>query len=376
MAGQYGRTIEVECLLRIIESVQNGNEVPQKVRSVDWDQIYKLADYHKVANLIYLALIGMETTISEKTHEKFFARYQESFLSGEKYEREVERIMLAFDRNEIHCMLFGAYIMRSYYPIKEMQMLSAIEIFIEEEQLEEIEFLLERIGYEKSEEIVRIGHKYKKGSDSTIILRNYAKITGKKKKYKKKLLRKVPTVIGHSYIHQWDRNAFYVHLIQELVDYYAEGEINVRHVLDYWNYYKQVSDTLNWNYIEEELNKLQLLKFATYIRQLAHIWFDGQIATEDQEIYYNMEQYILTKGANGRAISKEFLPLIQVEEKKERVWEQKKRRKERHQWKFPRKEYMKELFPILNKYPMLLPIFWLYRLYFIYGKQKKNDDKS
>lgn len=375
MSAEYSRSIEVESFLRIIESVQNGSEVPQKVRSVDWDQIYKLADYHRVANLVYLALIGMETSILDKTREKFFEKYQESFFLGEKYEKEVERLLLLFDRNQIHCMLFGGYLTRATYPIKEMQMLTALEFFIDKEQMAQAEDVLIRIGYEREKEEQRNAFYYTK-ERLHVVLKEFAVITGKKKIYKRHQLKKMPKVKGFAYIHQFDNNQLYVRLIQELVDYYVDGEIHIRRILDYWNYYKQKQESLDWGIIEEELKKIQLLEFEQYIKQLAQIWFDEQIAMEHQRVYSHMEQYILTKGAKGREISEQILPLILVEQKKEQQWEKKKKKKEQRQWKYPKREYMQELFPILYKYPLLLPIFWYYRLYYLRENQKKNDKKS
>lgn len=379
MNGQNGRTEETECLLRMIEAICNGYEVPQKVRYVDWEQVYKLADYHKVANLIYLGLMGMEVDITDKTREKFYERYQESLLIGEKYEKEKDKLLLFFEQSHIHCMLFSSYFVRSYYPMSEMQMLSQLELYIDYQKVQEVDLILRQLGYKKNEkydEIEQNGILYRKINGLQIIIKPYLNITGKKKTENKKGLKQVPRLLGKKYIHQWDQNALYVNYIKELADGYATGEISVHHILDFWFYYQSVSQSLQWKYIESELSKYHLTPFEKGLKELVCLWFGQQVTAEEPTIYFAMEQYILTKGVHGREVSKKILPLIVEVEKKRKKKEKRKKKKEEIQWIFPKKEYMVSLFPKLKKYPFLLPFYWLYRFYCIFKKKKKNQEGS
>lgn len=46
-------------LLSIVSSIINQTEIPHSVRRLDWENIYKMADYHKVAHVVYLATLGL-----------------------------------------------------------------------------------------------------------------------------------------------------------------------------------------------------------------------------------------------------------------------------------------------------------------------------
>lgn len=379
MNGQNGRTEEEECLLRMIEAICSGHEVPQKVRYVDWDNVYKLADYHKVANLIYVGLIGMEIDITDKTREKYFERYQESLLIGEKYEKEKEKILIFFEQSKIHCMLFSSYFARSYYPMPEMQMLGRLEFYVDYQKMQDIDEVLRRLGYKKNErndEFEENGIEYKKSNGLQIVIKPYATVTGKCKKINKKGLKKVPLLLGKKYIHQWDQNALYVNYIKELADGFASGEISVHHILDFWFYYQGVYQNLQWKYIDGELSKYQLMNFERGLKELIHLWFGQQVTAENPVLYYAMEEFVLSKGVQGRDTVKKVLPLIIEFEKKQKRKERKKKKKEELQWLFPKKEYMISLFPRLQKYPFLLPFYWVYRFYCISKKKKKNQKDS
>lgn len=379
MGKMNGRTEEVECLLRMIEAVCNGYEVPQKVRFADWERVYKLADYHKVANLIYLGLIGMEIDITEKTRTKFFERYQEALLIGEKYEKEKNRLLLLCEQSSVHCMLFASYLARSYYPMPEMQMLGQLELYVEHQKLQEMDVVLRKLGYQKNEkgnEFDTNEIQYRKLNELQISVKPYLVVTGKGKKESKRGLKKIPVLLGKKYIHQWDHNGFYIQYIKEMADGYAKGEISIHHILDFWFYYQGVCESLQWKYIEAELGKCSLNEFEKGIKELIHLWFGQQVTAENPTIYFAMEEYILTKGVKGREVSKKILPLIIQAEKRAKKKEKRKKQKEEIDWMFPKKEYMMSLFPRLKKYPILLPYYYSYRLYCIFKKQKKKKEDS
>ena len=60
MNEQRIRNYEVKCLLQLLETLINEEELPKWNKQPEWGSLYKLSDYHNVANMIYYALIGMD----------------------------------------------------------------------------------------------------------------------------------------------------------------------------------------------------------------------------------------------------------------------------------------------------------------------------
>ena len=50
---------------------------------LNWEKIYRNADYHRLANMVYIGLLGKNEHVPARWRERFFERYQESLLFGE-----------------------------------------------------------------------------------------------------------------------------------------------------------------------------------------------------------------------------------------------------------------------------------------------------
>ena len=50
---------------------------------VNWEKMFREADYHKIANIIYLASLGNGDKIPERWRERFFERYQKALGFGD-----------------------------------------------------------------------------------------------------------------------------------------------------------------------------------------------------------------------------------------------------------------------------------------------------
>ncbi len=111
--------------------------------------------------------------------------------------------------------------------------------------------------------------------------------------------------------------------------------------------------------IAKELNKLNLGIFSFYIEELAWIWFGGAENLTNQTLYEEMEQHIFSYGVGEHfALSEESAAAkVSVSGTDDRQLSSDEREKI-----FPGLDIMSNRYPILQKMPFLLPIFWLARL--------------
>ena len=65
-------------LVGIVSSIIRQTELHVAYNRMDWERIYRIADYHKVANIVYLGILGYRESVPPKWQERFFTRYQES----------------------------------------------------------------------------------------------------------------------------------------------------------------------------------------------------------------------------------------------------------------------------------------------------------
>lgn len=363
MDEQNVKNNSTECLLQVIAAVISGKEVPQMVRYSPWETVYKLADFHKLANIVYYGIIGLEPAAPERIRRKFYRRYRESILANERYQKEVDILLTALEKHKIHCMLYHDRVIRKYYPLQEMQGIQALIIYVEGGKTTEINQMMLEMDYELKHVQGIKGVCYYKIPKITIIFQEHPEYFSRKiKKYFFEGVKGVPLVENHRYIHQWKNEEFYLAFMAEIVEQYAAGVIKINKLLDLWLYYLAIYKKFDWNWIHDEMDKLEIGDFCDRIVQLAANWF-GNIPYQDEfEIYEAMEQYILSQGKQGREISSQMLPLVKKvadfyeRDRKREQWSQIKK------WLLPTREYMEELFPILIKHPSLLAYYWCKRL--------------
>ncbi len=359
---------EARYLLSMVSAIINQTEIPRSVRRLDWEHIYRLADYHKVAHILYLATLGLDEEIAQKWKTLFREKYEESLLSQERFRNAAEVVMWQLKQNKIHALLIKDGIMSSCYEPREIRALNQVRILVGEGQEGQIHSLMRSMDFQKQENRKGSGEAYYRVPKTTVIF--YTDLgfqTRQLRKYFDFPVKVVRQMEGEKYLHQFTEDEFYIYLMCDLVNQYACAEINIGNMVDYWQFYKLYKEQLNWEYIDKELAAAGILDFARRLQNLVNIWFGGESEAfsaqyeAEIDVYQAMELYIFTRGSEGREVSMKLTELVkEVSDRQTR-----KRREERvrrfRKFLFPDRRYMENIFPILEDAPFLLPVFWFWR---------------
>ncbi len=359
---------EARYLLSMVSAIINQTEIPRSVRRLDWENIYKLADYHKVAHILYLATLGLDEEIAQKWKTLFREKYEESLLSQERFRNAAEVVMSQLKQNKIHALLIKDGIMSSCYEPREIRALNQVRILVDEGQEAQIHSLMRSMDFQKQENRKGRGEAYYRVPKTMVIY--YTDLgfqTRQLRKYFDFPVKVIRQMEGEKYLHQFTEDEFYIYLMCDLVNQYACAEITIGNMVDYWQFYKLYKEKLNWEYIDKELAVAGVLDFAHRLQSLAHIWFGGESEAfsaqyeAEIDVYQAMELYIFTRGSEGREASMKLTELV----KEFTSRQMRKRREERvrrfRKFLFPDRRYMENIFPILEDAPFLMPVFWLWR---------------
>lgn len=148
----------------------------------------------------------------------------------------------------------------------------------------------------------------------------------------------------------------YIYLLVHFAKHYREGSISAKNICDFWVCKNAWAD-MDEAYITGQLKKLKLLKFYRNIEDLLAAWFRGAEFTHAAEL--------ITQVA--------FRGAIYSHEESERVSTVLKMQKQNDSlagnklfWLlkrlFPPIRIMECSHPVLKKFPILLPFFWIARL--------------
>ncbi|MGC4019598.1 MAG: nucleotidyltransferase family protein [Muricomes sp.] len=381
MSEKRIRSYEVKCLIELLSALVNQNEIPRWARQPNWGSLYKMADYHGVANVVYYGILGFDSKELEPWKKKFEERFHQAVLSEERFSAIVPQVLNVLEKNKVHSIILHEYRMRHFYPHSDMRAVKYVRIFVEKGKEESVRKSMKYLDFEEQESRIEGEIRYYKIPGILFIFQSSLDFTNKKiKKYFSLPIKDYTKEQGYRYIHGFEPEEYYVYVIGCAAESYARGNLDIQFILDMWFYYISVYKELDWTVVYKELSYLDLGSFPEYIIKLAAFWFGGMLFPEDDILFDSMERYILSKGGQCRKESEKLLPLVKEVSDFYKKDLQQKRRQQMREWVFPQMEYMSTMFPILLKHSWLLPVCWTLRILRMSGQQinlwvlQKNQD--
>jgi hypothetical protein len=353
---------EERYLMALLSSVLNQKPSSEPLRRLDWEKLFYLADFHHVAHVAYYGIMGLEEEIPRAVRQRFFEKYREAVSRASNLKKGEQKVLAFLERNKISSFVLRYSYMALSYPVEEMCCMEFIEIGVGKKNIEVIGNGLKDMDFEEHQSGEAGSFYYQIPGILVFCFSCDLFFSKPMRKFCRSLLNTFARGKGNGYVQKINPDQYYLFLMCRLTDSYAQGEISLSQILDFWMFYKKYAEVFSWPYIYEKLKKLKIAEFAERFEFLVIRWFGTGAGMEHTEIYDAMESYILTKGVEGREISSGFLPLIKTVadcyERNRRMETYKRTIK----WLFPDRNYMETIYPLLESYGILLPFFWLMRL--------------
>lgn len=356
-------------MLKIVAAVVSQSSLPECPKEVSWERILRLSAMHNITNIIAYGIIKGKYNVPEEIMGQFKKSLFLQLTVSENQRVEIKRIYDVFSKNGIDYMPFKGLFICDLYPSLDMRFMSDGDILIKKEQKDKLNNLMLDMGYTFKAE-GPIEYEYIKKPYMHIELHHtimsptsedfyeyykdswsFAQSTDDKNRYELSLE---------------DHFIFvYIHFVR----HYRDAGAGVKAIIDMWLYMNRYPD-MDWDYIKGELEKLNTKVFFDNLCRLIEFWFeDGK----SDEVVTNMTEFILSSGTFGTKVNSLSAKSIRASNGKLENAKQ----KQFFRMFFPNFQYMQRAFPILNKYPFLMPFLWLWRL--IRGaifKDKRKNIKS
>jgi hypothetical protein len=362
--------------ISILSSFIN-KQKPEAELGVNWEEIYKLAKTHSVSGMVYL--MAKELQSEYRPDAELFKRMKKDFVStamlSAAQESEMDNIIKALKEAEIPHVLMKGYVMRNYYPAKEMRTMDDIDILIKPEDRERSHKLFQELGYTPGLIYGEVWD-YTKG---TVHLEIHTKIMSRNMHngidyvgyFSDAWNHAVPT--PEAYTFEFDKVYHFLFLMVHMAKHFKGSGCGMPMIMDIAVYLQYFKESLNWKQVEKELEKLNLTVFSTNIYILCSLWFgtsfNFKLPVMVEGFYRDLSDYILSAGTFGlherdlhaRSLRNEYLEsraedkglthcvaLVNVCRKK----------------LFPEYEVMvnSKYNSIIRNRPFMLPVGWLYRL--------------
>lgn len=335
-------------VLILIKSALNGKvyDLPEGFSIQEAaNSIYK----HQIVGMAYEGAILSGIDRNDETMQKLFRQYCNHLIHSENQMRALGELFAAFEKNNIDYLPVKGSNMKLLYPNHAMRIMGDADILIRMTQYDQIEPIMVELGYTAGHEMdheivwdckalhVEL-HKRLIPSDNT----DYYRYIGEGWLYAEK-------IDGNRY--SLSNEIMYVFLLLHFAKHFRGGGIGIRQAIDLWVYEQKTP--IDPEKLTAELTKANILEFYHNIRTMLACWFEDRQWDERSEF---ISEFLFASGSWGTMQNKLLSQGLKGSKK------QGSSRRVRTQMFFeaifPSLSRMKTRYPVLEKHPILLPVFY------------------
>lgn len=389
-------------LVNMIDTVIRKDAVYPMHRRMDWERLFRLSDYHGIANAVYIASFGAGESIPEQWGERLFGRYGESVRYSSLYESSEIEILDTLNRRKCPAVILESAAVRRLYPIPEAAADAPLRLYFESMEAWHLaKGYLVDLGYLTDEEYKGFGeHMHRPNGFNVVMYYALPFITKGYRKNMSALMERAYQDRTYQQLKELSLESSYVYLIAESCYKYCTDSLRIRGLLDIYLFYRTFHERMNQRFVDARLKEFGITDLAEGLLHIADVWFGAKgeklfpfAADNNTMVYDILESRILTNGAVGDdtipgalKLRREIVDEMNRETRAERAARRRMQIREffraivrEFRWVFPGFRYMASMYPILEKIPVLLPYFWIVRgihLFFISVHTEKEDYAS
>ena len=354
-------------VITILKSAITGESYPLP-EGFDLEKAYDLMKAHSVLALGYVGAAQCGVSLALPKMQQLMQDYGKSIWAGERQMLLVQQLYKAFDDAGVDYMPVKGCNLKMLYPEPGLRSMGDADILIRLDQYDRIVPIMEKLGYEKGVE-----------SDHELVWRQKFLMVELHKRlipsYNKDYFRyygdgwRLANRAEGTHWYMTDEDQF-IYVFTHFAKHYRDGGIGCRHVLDLWLCLRSYPD-MDMAYIHRELEKLQLDAFYRNMRQLIAVWFESAPADDRTNL---MSTYILGSGSWGSGENHMLSSVARQTGTEGSVKEG------RIHWVvatlFPSRSYLQLRYPVLKKWPVLLPVMWVRRGADAFFHRRSNASKK
>lgn len=343
-------TPESTYLIALIKAMLQKTDVPEKPADVDFDKLYRLAKLHCVESIAFYAIETLDQQPEPALRKKWQQNRDGNLVKGMNQMAELEALSQAFSSQGIdHLPLKGA-ILLDLYPQFDYRYLGDLDILVRKSDWDKASKLLINLGYQLEGVFNGYHQEYVKNlGNFSIHVELHDDLLAEDSPHRSafdNIWEKLTPMTENGHRYQMSPELFYSHLMVHLAKHYYGDGSGIRSLMDIAVYLKAYEGQLEHKAIDSILADVDLLDFKIQIQRLATAWFGDGVLDADLD---KLANHIISSGAYGT-----------LDKRIENALEQVKNSKSRYAFNrlFLSPKKLKYAYPILQKYPYLLPYFW------------------
>lgn len=348
--------------MKLVKSALTGR-MTDLSENIDWNEVSEFSKKHNITTLIYYGIKNSNILLPPEIENLFMNVVFFNIMIDNNQQFELNKLRRIFTEEKIDFAPLKGSRIKNYFPKSEMRSMSDFDILFRPEQIE------------KAKEIV-IAEEYNFKTETDHVF-EFSKNNYLNMELHKKLIPSTEA-FGNYYKNCWqlfhpvkpDSNEYvmnpsdeYIFLFLHFTKHYINGGVGIRQLLDLWVFSQK--EKINYKYVEKELFSLQLSTFWKNINQTLKVWLENETPNEKTDF---ITEFIFSSGVFGNHKNYLIANAIKSHENPDTAG----KRRIIHLFFLPYSG-MCIKYPILKKYPVLLPLYWIIRLFdALFFKRKKG----
>lgn len=323
----------------------------------DFESAYSIGISHQIVSLLYYGIRNSGIILPAAIKKKFFRTTVQMIVQSENQKMEIDKIFETFEQSGIQYMPLKGTVLKEIYPSSDIRTMGDADILIRTDQYTLIRSLMIELGYI---EITESDHELIWDKQGLLLAELHKRLIPSYNKdyyaYFGDGWRLAQPIDEKSFRYKLSDEDQFVYLFTHFAKHYRDAGIGIKHAVDLWIYLRHYPD-LDFQYIEAELTKLQLLPFYKNVRRLLRVWFEDEKSDEITEL---LSSVIFKSGVYGTHESHIASETVKAVKSTGSV----RKAGIRKLWNIMFLDFnsMCKKYPILRTVPVLLPMMWPVRL--------------
>ncbi len=345
------------------------NTAPEALTTEQWQKLLELAYVNNTQGIVgHVYLSHPELTEPKLRSSLRQLCFQDVSLYAARAD-QMTQLATQLNAHGIDCLLFKGFVVRQYYPVPELRTYGDIDFVIRKEDRSACDSLMKSLGYTAQIHWEPVYSYRKDGeyyeihtqvlevdvSDKADYMAYFADVWPYAQPY---------SALGLPHIYELTPEFHFLYLLTHIAKHISGSGAGVRMYLDLAFFLRHFGDSLSWDWVAEELQKLQLTDFANVALTAVAQWFGVvsplPLKAVDADMMADFLEFTLMGGVYGYAGRDKSIVFLK---KQDRNNQKVSKFKTLMHHAFPPVRSLKDRYAYLQKRPWLLPWAWLQRLF-------------
>ena len=341
----------------------------EAVSTMDLEAVYEQAKRHKLQVMTYMALDKVAEDFKNKMPQ-WYIDYTRVMKQVFLFAIEREKLQKFLEAEKIWYMPLKGILIQDLYPKLGMRQMVDNDYLMDPDGRERIKNYFENLGYKTfsyGKEGHDVYHKPPEGNFEMHVSLYHEAVEKSFTEYYADVFSRLYRV-GDSYQYRFTTEDLYIYVTSHAYRHYAvTGGTGIRTLIDNCVFWRKYGSALDRKYLDKELSKLAILDFETKMRELSTKIFSAENCRPDycDKMLSDKEKefldFFIGSGCFGTNSNYAVQSLGRIAGDGEIT--SKTKFKYILKRLFPSGPVLRANFPFFYKHKLLLPFFWIYRIF-------------